>query len=197
MTSESETAPASIELRPLTSGQLPVIAPWFEDPDTSRFLGGPAWPAAMLAHGERSIGTTFRGAAQIGAHHYLALADGTPVGYIDCGIFDRCTVYAGERVDGPMITEASDAPTGSIAFAVNPARRGQGLGRAMIAALLDRPELQAVELLEAGVDPENMASRRCLEAAGFRLVSEAPDFEGMLYYRAWRDDVGGRRRASR
>jgi RimJ/RimL family protein N-acetyltransferase/ketosteroid isomerase-like protein len=190
--SGSERTPAPIELRPLTGADLPVIAPWFEDPDTRRFLGGPDWPAAILAHNVRSVATTFRGAAQTGAYRYLALADGTPVGYIDCGTFDRCTVYAGEGPDGPLITETIDAPTGSIAFAINPERRGRGLGRAMIAALLARPELQAVELFEAGVEPENIASRRCLEAAGFRLRSQEPDFEGMLYYRVWRAEVSGR-----
>ena len=195
-TSGSGMTPASIELRPLISADLPVIAPWFEDPDTRRFLGGPDWPAAMLAHSERSVGTTFRGAVQTGAYHYLALADGSPVGYIDCGTFDRCTVYAGEGPGGPIITEAIDAPTGSIAFATDPARRAHGLGRAMIAALLDRPELQAVNVFEAGVEPENIASRRCLEAVGFQPLSEEPDFEGMLYYRAWREDFDGHSGAS-
>ena len=72
---------------------------------------------------------------------------------------------------------------------IDPALRGGGLGRAMIATLTDQPELRLVELFEAGVEPENIASRRCLEAAGFRLRSVEPDFEGMLYYRAWRTDV--------
>lgn len=54
---------------------------------------------------------------------------------------------------------------------------------------LFRPELRFVELFEAGVEPVNFASRRCLEAAGFRLRSDQPDFEGMLYYRAWRVGV--------
>ena len=60
-----------------------------------------------------------------------------------------------------------------------------------------RSELAHVQLFEAGVEPENVASRRCLEAAGFRLRSDQPDFEGMLYYRAWRTGAGasGRRLA--
>jgi hypothetical protein len=41
--------------------------------------------------------------------------------------------------------------------------RRRRLGRAMIAALMRRPELRFVELFEAGVEPENTASRRCLE----------------------------------
>ena len=74
-----------ISLRPLTSADLPLITPWFEDPDTGRFLGGPEWPAQMLP-----------------------LADGTPVGYIDCGTFDRCTVYGGERPDGPIVVPSAE-----------------------------------------------------------------------------------------
>ena len=178
-----------ISLRPLTRADLPLITPWFEDRDTSRFLGGPEWPAAMLALAERSAGTLFRGARQLGAHHYLALADSTPAGYIDCGTFDRYTVYGGEGPSGPIILETIQAVTGSIAFVIDPQMRGRGLGRAMITAMLARSELRDVELLEAGVEQQNTASRRCLEAAGFKLRSPEPDFEGMLYYRVRRRDV--------
>jgi RimJ/RimL family protein N-acetyltransferase len=170
-----------VGLRPLTRTDLAAIAPWFEDPDTRRYLGGPDWPAAMLDHGERAVGETFRGAVQTAAHHYLAEVDGRAVGYIDCGTFDRATVYGGE---GPVITESIEVTTGSIAFAVDPALRRRGVGRVMIAALLARPELAFVELFEAGVEPENVACRRCLEGAGFCVRSPEPDCEGMLYYRA-------------
>jgi hypothetical protein len=60
----------------------------------------------MLAWADESVWTTFRGAQQTGAYHDLALADGVPVGYIDCGTFDRCTVYGGEGTDGPIITRS-------------------------------------------------------------------------------------------
>lgn len=79
-------------------------------------------------------------------------------------------------------------PTGSIAFVIDPALRGRGLGRAMIAALFSRPGLRPVELFEAGVEPANAASRHCLEASAFHLRSAWPDFEGMLYCRASRRD---------
>ena len=41
-----------------------------------------------------------------------------------------------------------------------------------------------------GVEPENVACRRCLEAAGFSMRSPEPDYEGMLYYRAARPAGG-------
>jgi len=175
---------AAVSLRPLARQDLPIVEPWFRDPDTVRFLGGPDWPALMLARAAGMVGEEFRGAVQTGAFRYLAEAGGRPFGYIDCGTFDRCTVYG--AADAPIITETIEVATGAIAFAVDPERRGRGLGRAMIQALMRRPELAQVELFEAGVEPENAASRRCLEAAGFRLRSGQPDFEGMLYYRAWR-----------
>jgi RimJ/RimL family protein N-acetyltransferase len=108
------------------------------------------------------------------------------VGCIDCGTFVRCTVYAGGAADGPIVIDSIDVTTGSTAFVVDPQLRRRGLGRARIVAVMGRPKLRSVALFEAGVEPENTASRRCLEAAGFHLRSARPDFEGMLYYRAWR-----------
>ena len=162
--------------------------PWFRDPDTARFLGGPEWPAMMLERDLRVVAAEFRGAVQTGAFRYLADTDGRPFGYVDCGTFDRCTICDGEAPDGPIVTETIEVATGSIAFVVDPVVRGRRFGRAMIGALMVRPELAAVQLFEAGVEPENVASRRCLRAAGFRPRSQRPDFEGMLYYCAWRGE---------
>jgi GNAT superfamily N-acetyltransferase len=138
----------------------------------------------MLDHGERAVGELFRGAVQTAAHHYLAEVGGRAVAYIDCGAFDRATVYGGEGPDGPIIIESIEVATGSIAFAVDPALRRRGVGRVMIAVLLARPELAFVALFEAGVEPENVACCRCLGAAGFRVHSPGPDCEAMLCYRA-------------
>jgi RimJ/RimL family protein N-acetyltransferase len=175
----------SLVLRRLTPDDLSTIVRWFEDPETSRYLGGAQWPAEMLAHAEEVVGTMFRGARQIGSNHYLALAAGIPVGYVDCGTFDRCTVYGGEGPNGPIVLETVDAMTGAIAFAIDPDRRRQGLATRMLRGLISHPDLAAVELFEAGVEPENHASRRTLEAVGFRLRSPDPDCEGMRYYELW------------
>jgi RimJ/RimL family protein N-acetyltransferase len=71
------------------------------------------------------------------------------------------------------VTQTDDITTGAIAFTVAPEHRRRGLGRAMIAALMQRPELHVVELFEAGGEPDNTPSRRCLEAAGYALRSPA------------------------
>jgi RimJ/RimL family protein N-acetyltransferase len=143
----------------------------------------------MLDRAEHVAGGEFRGAVRTGAYRYLAHCDGRATGYVDCGTFDRCTVYGGEGPEGPIITNTLDVPTGSIAFVVDPDLRRRGVGRAMINALTHRSELRFVELFEAGVEPENTASRRCPEAAGFHPRAQWPDFEGMLYYRARRDEI--------
>jgi RimJ/RimL family protein N-acetyltransferase len=180
----------NVVLRRLTTQDLTAIVGWFQDPDTSRFLGGPDWPAAMLANAQRAVGTDFRGARQTAADHFLALTNGVPVGYIDCGTFDRCAIYGGEGQHAPIILETIDASTGAIAFTVDPARRREGLATEMIRALIAHPDLGAVELFEAGVEPENDTARRTLETAGFHLRSPEPDCEEMLYYELW---VPGRR----
>ncbi|MFI5040159.1 MAG: GNAT family N-acetyltransferase, partial [Solirubrobacterales bacterium] len=119
----------SVALRRLTTQDLPAIVGWFQDPDTSRFLGGPDWP----------------------------------VGYVDCGTFDHCAVYGGAGQDGPIILETIEAITGAIAFTIDPARRREGLATQTIRALINHPHLSTVELFEAGVEPQNHASRRTLE----------------------------------
>jgi hypothetical protein len=80
---------------------LPTVEPWFEDDDTSRFLGGPDWPGRMLDLDEQVVGTEFRGATQTTAYRFLASREGHPVGLIDCGVFDRWTEYGGEDAGRP------------------------------------------------------------------------------------------------
>jgi RimJ/RimL family protein N-acetyltransferase len=182
----------AVTFEAFTRAELALVEPWFRDPETGRWLGGPQWPANMLDRADRVKGEEFRGAVQTGAYRYLARREGRPFGYVDCGTFDRCTVYGGEGPDGPIITDTIYVAAGSIAFVVDPALRRRGLGLAIITALTRQPELRSVELFEAGVEPDNTASRRCLEAAGFRLRSPQRDFEGMLYYRASRGEIDSR-----
>jgi RimJ/RimL family protein N-acetyltransferase len=169
-------------LRTLTPDDLSTVSPWFEDSQTSRYLGGRDWPRRMLELDERLIGIEFRGATQTSAHRFLAYWEDRPIGMIDCGVFDRWTRYAGEDADGPIITDSIEVTTGSIAFVIAPTLRNQGFGRSMIRALVEWSELSEVRLFEAGVEPENHASVRCLLAAGFVPHGSEPDFEGMVYY---------------
>lgn len=165
----------------MTRRDLAVVRPWFEDEDVQRFLGGPEWPARMLTLAETVAGTIFRGATQTASYRWIALDGAHPVGYIDCGITDRWTVCDDDGTGAPVVVSAIDVPAASVALTVDPSRRGAGIGRSMVRALLAAPEVRSVELFGAGVDPDNVASLRCFGAVGFVLQTSEPDWEGMLY----------------
>lgn len=143
---------------PLTTDLLPGIEPWFDDAETIRFLGDRAWIRRELRLVDETPGTEYRGRRVVGRDAWVVF-DERPVGFIGVERYDDgragCTVV------------------------VDPDRRSQGIGRAILDAVWDRPELADVEELIGGVEPENVASRRCVAAAGFRLAPE-PDEEGML-----------------
>jgi hypothetical protein len=78
-----------VVLRALAPADLAEVEPWFTDPDTRRYLGGPDWPALMLELRDRAVGEEFRGPVQTASFHYLASRAEHAVGYVDCGTFDR------------------------------------------------------------------------------------------------------------
>jgi hypothetical protein len=47
---------------------------------------------------------------------------------------------------------------------------------------MDAPEVADVVVFAAGIEPDNVASRRCAIAAGFVAGSAAPDGEGIVHY---------------
>ena len=169
-----------LELRRFERSQLPLVEPWFDDPDTRRWLGGPGWPRQMLDLQDRPLGE-FRGAVETGRYRWLAWQGETVVGYVDCGTYDRWAVWEGGD-GGRGIVGCIEGPAGAIAYVVDPRRRGRGCCPAMVEALIVAPELRHVALLVGGVEPENTASVRCLLRAGFRPLEPEPDWEGVVYY---------------
>ncbi|GAB3841333.1 GNAT family N-acetyltransferase [Hymenobacter jeollabukensis] len=72
--------------------------------------------------------------------------------------------------------------------------RGQGLGRALLLALITASEAQGMWTLQAGIFPENEPSVRLHEAAGFRLVGRRERI-GRMGSR-WRDTLLLERRSA-
>jgi L-amino acid N-acyltransferase YncA len=66
-------------------------------------------------------------------------------------------------------------------------RHGQGVGRALLSALVSRAEAAGVWTIQAGVFPENIASLKLHAACGFRVVGVRERI-GQLDG-AWRDVV--------
>lgn len=190
---------AGLRLLAFERGQLALAEPWFGDPDTQRWLGGPGWPQLVLDLAGRPLGE-YRGAAEAGNYDWLAWADDTAVGYIGCGTYDRLTSWDGAP-GGRGVISAIPVPAANISYVVDPALRRRGHGTAMINALMTMPELAHIALFAAGVEPANTASVGCLLKAGFRPLSPEPDWEGIIYYarrrpagRADRTRGTGRRR---
>ncbi len=46
----------TVALRPFTRDQLALVEPWFEDPETQRWLGGPDWPRMILDLSDAPLG---------------------------------------------------------------------------------------------------------------------------------------------
>jgi phosphinothricin acetyltransferase len=72
--------------------------------------------------------------------------------------------------------------------------RGQGVGRGLLAELIRGSEAEGIWTLQAGVFPENSASLRLHQAAGFREVGRRERI-GRMNGR-WRDTVLLERRSS-
>jgi RimJ/RimL family protein N-acetyltransferase len=169
-----------LQLRPFGRDQLPVVGPWFADPETQRWLGGPDWPQLALDLADAPLGE-FRGVQETGRYQYVAWDGDLPVGYIDCGTSDRWTTWEGGPA-GRGVVGVIDEVSAAMAYVTAPAQRRRGYGSAMMRALLEDPALAHVVLFAAGTEPENTASVRCLLSAGFSPLDPKPDWEGFLYY---------------
>ncbi|MEJ3742576.1 N-acetyltransferase family protein [Actinomycetes bacterium KLBMP 9797] len=95
-------------------------------------------------------------ASRLPDHRYVAVDDdGVVVGWVAvCAVSSR-RVYAG-------VVEHS--------LYVDPAARGRGVGRALLAALITATETAGIWTIQSGVFPENTASLALHERAGFRVV---------------------------
>jgi L-amino acid N-acyltransferase YncA len=94
-------------------------------------------------------------AAKLPEHRHVAVDDGDLLGWIAVTpVSSRC-VYAG-------VVEHS--------VYVAPAARGRGVGAALLKALIDSTEAAGIWTIQSGVFPENLASLRLHERAGFRVV---------------------------
>ena len=86
------------------------------------------------------------------------------------------------------------AGVAEVSVYVAAAARGRGVGRALLAALVAASEAQGLWTLQAGIFPENTASLRLHEAAGFRLVGRRERI-GQLRGQ-WRDTLLLERRSA-
>jgi L-amino acid N-acyltransferase YncA len=138
-------APTSITIAPLTAADAEAVAGIY---------------AEGIATGEATFETVVPGWAAWDAAHLerprlAARADGRTVGWAALSAGSGRCVYAG---------------VAEVSVYVAAAARGQGVGGALLATLVEASEAEGIWTLQAGVFPENAASLRLHERAGFRVV---------------------------
>jgi RimJ/RimL family protein N-acetyltransferase len=150
-----------VNLEPLSPELMPQAAPWFDDEASMRFLGGRGWPALMMRLAERPP-AEYRGRAVVGRWAWIGLEDERPIGMV-----------AAERYDDR---------SAEVSIVVAPPERGRGIGQELVRSALARPELEDLDCVWAGIEPENVASIRCFERVGFVRVTEEPDADDVVYF---------------
>jgi RimJ/RimL family protein N-acetyltransferase len=157
----------SMEFRPLTDADLPMLHAWLNDPNVVRWWEGQdvSWEGVARNYG---------GESKDSREQWLALLDGRPIGWLQCYL----------AVDNPDETEdwwdfGIDENAAGIDYLVaEPAERGQGTGSRMIRAFAEQIVLgrhPSWTQVCAGPFAANVASCRALEKAGFRCVGVIED----------------------
>ena len=165
-------SPAGVIIRPMTSADatqvLAIYQAGLDGGEASFETRAPTWEAFD--------------AKLLPAHRHVA-ADGTSgqvLGWVAAsGVSDRC-VYQG-------VVEHS--------VYVAPAARGRGVGAALLRALIGSTEAAGIWTIQSGIFPENTASRRLHERAGFRVVGVRARLG--RHRGRWRDVVLLERRSAR
>jgi RimJ/RimL family protein N-acetyltransferase len=145
-----------LELKRFQPEHYTEYASWFADPELNRRLGlmDSNWLAAVLSQPETE-GSTW--AVSRGAQ-LVAVVE---------------TALDPQRRLPAVIT----------AIATRPALRRQGIGSLVLAQILSLHRSQGIREHLAFVAVDSPGARRCLEKAGFVLVTPGPDAHGYLTYR--------------
>jgi phosphinothricin acetyltransferase len=112
-------------------------------------------------------------AGKLPGHRFVAVgADGSVVGWVAVSAVSGRSVYRGV-VENSVYVDAS--------------ARGQGAGRALLAALIVDTEEAGIWTIQSGVFPENTASLALHRSAGFRIVGVRERIG--RHHGVWRDVV--------
>ena len=110
--------------------------------------------------------------ARLACHRYVAVTGTGVLGWVAASAVSARLVYRG-------VVEHS--------VYVHRAARGQGLGRALLDALIASTEAAGIWTIQSSIFPENAASAALHRAAGFRVVGTRERIA--QYHGRWRDTV--------
>lgn len=172
-----------VTLTLFTPDWLPRVRPWFSNPEVRHRLGGRDWPERELRLMRAKPGIRYRGRRVLRCHSWVGLdAAGEPVGKIGGDVYDRWTRWDGSNLDRPVVTAVVSGPAMGLTYVVDPGRWREGYGAALVRAVLGHSEVADARVFVAGIDADNAASRRCVEACGFTLDRDEPDWQDTVYY---------------
>jgi len=112
----------------------------------------------------------------------------------DCAHLPHCRLAAREA--GEVLAWAALSPVSSrcvyagvaeVSIYVAAGARGNGIGRALLSALIESSERENIWTLQAGIFPENIASLELFRKAGFRVLGTRERLGSMDG--RWRDVV--------
>jgi aminoglycoside 6'-N-acetyltransferase len=156
-----------ITFRRLTEADFPLLRGWLAQPYVARW-----WNHDSSAEGvARDFGPVARGEEP--SEDLLALLDGEPLGLVQRS---RLVDYAEYRDEFAAVVDVPDGAVTIDYLIGDPARVGQGLGTAMIAAAVAGTwdAYPTAPCVLVAVVAANVGSWRALEKAGFTRVGEGP-----------------------
>lgn len=166
----SPAAAAGVTFRPLVAADWPAVAAIYRE---------------GIASGDATFETEVPDweswdAARSPDCRIIAELDGETVGYAGLSPVSKRPVYAGVR---------------EVMIYVAAAVRGRGVGGRLLGRLVEESEARGIWTLQAGIFPENVASIRIFEKAGFRILGTHERL-GRFHDGRWRDVVLMERRAA-
>jgi L-amino acid N-acyltransferase YncA len=155
-------AATALQVDELTAGDWPAVSAIYADGIATR---NATFETAVPSWGEWER-------AHMDDHRLVGRVDGEIVGWAALSRVSDRQCYRGVAEDSVYVRDG---------------HHGQGVGRALLSALVSRAEAAGVWTIQAGVFPENLASLKLHVACGFRVVGVRERI-GQLDG-AWRDVV--------
>lgn len=141
-----------ISFRPFRGDDLAAYSAWFEDAEVARRIDVPNADWVAYVMDPASP-----------AHAVVATRDASDI--------PLAVLQYDEEPDGGI----------SLLIAIDPAQRGQGLGKRVVAALVAHVGGRYTHV-DGHIEDDNFASIACVERCGFIRQAEEPD-DGFLFYR--------------
>lgn len=163
-------ATTSVQVSPMTPADWPSVRAIYEEgmatANSTFETSAPDWAAWDAAHRPDC--------------RLVARQNGRVIGWTALTPVSSRLVYAGVAEDSIYVTAAA---------------RGRGVGRALLAALVDASEDAGIWTLQAGIFPENAASLALHLACDFQIVGRRQRIS--FHQGAWRDFMLLERRSAR